>query len=298
MKLRPIRPLESRPATPLALPSWIPRERLLELFEQYKPAVAAAGVAVVVLVLFAILYVRHSRQVTERSSELFRNALSFYTYKMPPPGSDVMPAVGSDEEKYQRAQAIFQQIHDTYPGSRLAPGALYYVGNCRYQLKQYTQALESYDLFLSRFRRHPLAAQARLAKGDCLEQLSRFPEAYDAYRAVFDAGGPLAYEGALGASRCLLKLTETDRNRWSEAVDLLNKLASGSSPRGARESRALRKLLADLSEAAPRPADAPARSAPAGQGAHAPQPAPQGGGMAPAGAPGTAQPASAPHPAH
>lgn len=280
MKLRPIRPLEAPGPGTITMPSWLPRERLLELFEEYKPAVAAGGVAIVVLLLFGILYIRHSHQVTARSSELFRNALSFYTYRMPPPGSDQMPAVSSDEEKYQRAQAIFQQIHDTYPGSKLAPGALFYVGNCRYRLKQYTQALEAYELFLGRFRRHPLAAQARLAKGDCLEQLSRFPEAYDAYRAVFDGGGPLSYEGALGASRCLLKLTETDRNRWSEAVDLLNKLASGASPRGARESRALRKLLADLSEAAPKAAEKPKpapATAPVGAGANMPagQPAPQ-----------------------
>ena len=282
MKLRPIRPLEAPQGSPLGLPKWLPeRERLLELFEQYKPAVAAGGVAAVVLVLFVVLYLRHSSQVTARSSELFRNALSFYTYKMPPPGSDAVPAVGSDEEKYQRAQAIFQQIHDTYPGSALAPGALYYVGNCRYRLKQYTQALEAYEMFLARYHRHLLAPEAWLAKGDCLEQLSRFPEAYDAYRKVYDGGGALAYEGALGASRCLLKLTETDRNRWSEAVDLLNRLASGSSARGAHESRGLRKLLADLSEANTKSGAKPAGGSATGAKVQA-APAPGAGTPAPA----------------
>jgi len=253
MKLKPIRPLEAR--KPIPIPQWVPQERIRELYEQYKPAVAAGGVALAVLFLFGILYVRHGREVAERSSQLYRDGLGLYNYRIPPPSAEVTPVVASDEEKYQRAQGVFQQIHETYPGSRLAPIALYYVGNCRFRLKQYSQALEAYDLFLSRYPRHVLAAQASLGKGDCLEQLSRYQEAYTAYHSVMDADGPLAYEGSLGTARCLLKLTESDRSRWSEAVDILNRLATGKSLAGARSSRELRKLLADLM---PRQTGAPA----------------------------------------
>ncbi|MEK7477345.1 MAG: tetratricopeptide repeat protein [Candidatus Coatesbacteria bacterium] len=286
MKLKPIKPLELRKQ--IVIPKWVHEERLRELYELYKPAVAASGVALAVLLLFGILYIRHGSEVTQRSSQLYREALNLYNYRIPPATSDVTPLVASDEEKYVKAQNLFQQIHETYPGSRLAPEALYYVANCRFRLKQYSQALEAYDLLLSRFPRHILADQATLGKGDCLEQLSRYQESYTAYKVVIDHDGPLAYEGCLGATRCLLKLTESDSTRWSEAVEILNKLATGKSAAGARAARELRKLLADLM---PKKGSASAQPAePRPQPAATAQPAP---GPQPTAAP-AAQPAAAP----
>jgi len=275
VKLKPIKPLEAR--APIQVPAWVPTERIRELYELYKPAVAAAGVALAVLILFAVLYVRHGSEVAQRSSQIYREALNIYNYRIPPANSDMTPLVASDEEKYVKAQGLFQQIHETYPGSRLAPAALYYVGNCRFRLKQYSAALEAYELFLSRFPRHVLADQASLGKGDCLEQLSRYQDAYAAYKTVIDHNGPLAYEGSLGATRCLLKLTESDSTRWPEAVEILNKLATGKSVSGAKAARELRKLLADLmpkkgaaGQAQPRPAARPAPASAQPQPAAAP----------------------------
>lgn len=238
--------------------SRLPLDKFMPFYEQYKPAFAAGGVALAVLLLFAILYARHSGQVAEQSSARFRDALNMYNFRVPPPGSDTNAPVSSDEEKWSKAHAGFQLVHDSYPGSRLAPMALYYMGNCRYRLKQYSQALEAYEQFVSRYGRHALAAEAWLAKGDCLDQLGRQQEAYDAYKKVMEKGGPLAAEASLGVARVLLKLTETDRNRWGEAVDILNRLSAQQTPQGAR-ARALRRLLGDLS---PKPAPA-ANAAPA-----------------------------------
>lgn len=235
-------------------------ERFMPFYEQYKPAFAAGGVAAAVLILFAILYARHSGQVAEQSSARFRDAMSMYNYRVPPPGSETNAPVASDEEKWQKAHGGFQLVHDSYPGSRLAPAALYYMGNCRYHLKQYSQALEAYEQFLSQYPRDPLAPEAWLAKGDCLDQLARQQDAYDAYKKVMEKGGPLAADASLGVARVLLKLTETDRNRWGEAVDILNRLSAQQTPQGAR-ARALRRLLGDLSPK-PKPAAA-ANAAPA-----------------------------------
>src|SRR5687767_2664021 len=158
----------------------------MPFFEQYKPAFAAGGVAVAVLILFAILYTRHSGQVEEQSSLRFREALNMYHFRVPPPGSDTNSPVATEEEKWQKAHGGFQLVHDSYPSSRLAPIALYYMGNCRYRLKQFSQALEAYEQFLARSSRHALAAEAWLAKGDCLDQLQRQQEAYDAYKKVME----------------------------------------------------------------------------------------------------------------
>ncbi|MEK7767348.1 MAG: hypothetical protein AAB368_14045, partial [bacterium] len=86
-----------------------------------------------------------------------------------------------------------------------------------------------------------------VAKGDCLEQLGRYPEAYQAYQLAASGPGPVSAEARLGMARCLLKIAETDRARWSEAVDLLNRLAAEPDGYAAKASREIRKLLTDLS---------------------------------------------------
>jgi TolA-binding protein len=178
---------------------------------------------------------------------MFREATNLYAYRIPPPDAEGLPLVASEEEKFQRAGQSFQQLADTYPGSRLAPLALYYSGNCRYRLKQYSGALEAFDQFIARFPRQSLVGQAHVAKGDCLEQLGRYPDAFQAYQLAAPGAGPVSAEARLGMARCLLKISETDRARWSEAVDLLNRLAAEPDGYAARSSREIRKLLADLS---------------------------------------------------
>lgn len=268
MKLKPLKPLGSETRTPL--PAWVQLDVIRPYLEEYRGALAAGAVVAAVLLVFALLYVRHTHTVAERSSQIFREAINVYNYRIPPPDGETTPAFATDEEKFSRALQAFQSLSETYPSADLAPVSLFYVGNCRFRLKQYTQALDSYDQFLSRYRRHTLVPAATLGKGDCLEQLARFQEAYAAYKQVMDGGSDLAYEGALGTARCLLKLTETDRNRWSEAVDILNRLAAAPAGYGGKSSRSLQKLLSDLSPAkqssstpAPRPAAASGAAVPA-----------------------------------
>lgn len=254
MKLKPLKPLlgPGHPGqSPFTPPPWMHWEEVRSYVDRNRLAFASAGGVLVVVLAFTILYVRHQRGVAERSAAMFRDASNLYAYRVPPPDAEGMPLVGSDEEKYQRAGQAFQQLADAYPGARLAPLALYYAGNCRFKLKQYSGALDAFEQFLARFPRHALVGSAHVAKGDCLEQLGKFPEAYQAYQLASSGEGPQAAEAKLGMARCLLKIAETDRNRWGEAVDLLNRLAAEKDGYGAKPSRAVRKLLADLSTKAP-----------------------------------------------
>ena len=248
MKLKPIKPLPgpNAPATMgVRMPDWIPRELIREHFEKYRAGLAAAGVVLSVLVVFGLLYVRHRHTVAVRAAVLYRDAYNVYSYRIPPPGSETVPLVGSEEEKYQRAMQAFQQLSDTYPGATLAPAALYFAANCRYRLRQYSQALETFDQFLARYPGHRLAVQARLGRGDSLEQLSRYQEAVLEYQQVINSGSALGYEGSMGAVRCLLRMGESDRTRAAEAMALLTKLGLDSGP-AAKSARSLRKLLADI----------------------------------------------------
>ena len=257
MKLKPFKPLQSKapsiPGLELKLPAWFQDKKIMEFIQQNRAGFAAGAVILGVLVIFAILYFRHQQTVSVRSSSLFRDGQSLYQYRIPPPDSEYTPIVGSEEEKYQRAQQLFSQIIENYPGSRFAPASLLYIGNCRFKLRQYASALEAFDQFLSRYGGHHLALQALLGRGDCLEQLGKHQEALECYRKLMALNTPLVTEASLGAVRCLLKMTELDKpnaNRWwSEAAGILQRLANGSDDYGKRSSRSFQKLLVDLSKA-------------------------------------------------
>lgn len=251
MKLKPLKPLaDPKPTigkTGITIPDWVPVTRTRELFERYRSGLAAGGVIAVVLIVFGLLYLRHRSTVAERSSALFREAYRVYAYVVPPADSDVTPMVATEEEKYGRARQAFQQISDTYPGSHLAPIALYYAGNSWYELKQYSHALEAYDQFLARYPNHRIAGQAHLGRANSLEQLSRYEEALAAYREVASGDSPLAYEGELGSAMCMLRLGQSDPKAGNEAGAILTRLTTSRSKYTAKTARCLRRLLEDLS---------------------------------------------------
>ena len=249
------RPVEK--ALNFRLPSWIngeKQDKVRELFEQNKAGVAAGGVILGVVLIFMVLYMRHQSTVEEKASSFFREGQGIYTYRIPAAESGVNQLVASDEEKYSKAGQYFQQIVENFPGSRYAPVSLFYIGNCRYRLRQYAAALESYDQFLGRYPRHYLAAQATLGKADALEQLGRHPEALEAYRKVMTGRNTHASEASLGVVRCLLKMTEIDKPKaqvyWQEAGGILQALVDGKDPYGQKASRVMQKLLNDLSKQA------------------------------------------------
>lgn len=241
----------------IRLPRWINQDnqdKVRRLFEENKAGFAAGGVILAVALIFMVLYVRHQSTVEERSSVFFREAQMIYSYKIPDIESGVTPIVSSDEEKYAKSSQYFQQIVENFPGSRFAPVAMFYMGNCRYRTRQYAAALESYDQFLGRYSRHHLSMQAYMGRADSLEQLGRHQEALDAFRKVIAARNPLLSDASLGAVRCLLKLTEVDRQKgqqyMQEASGILQNLMDGKDQYGQKASRTLQKLLTELSKPA------------------------------------------------
>jgi len=221
-------------------------EKIKAFIEQYKAGVVAGAVVAGILLIFAILYIRHQGNVSQLSTARFRDAYAVYSYRVPPPGGDTVSQFASEEEKFARAMQAFQAISDSFPGSRLAPVALYYVGNCQYRLRQYTQALDTFDQFMTRYPGHRMAIQAQLGRGDCLEQLGRYKESLEAYEKVASGGTYLAPDGLLGGIRCRLRLSQTDGAKWSEAFATLNKMAADKDAPSGRTARELRKLLVDL----------------------------------------------------
>lgn len=226
--------------------SWLSGGDFRNFLDKYRAALVTGSIVAAILGLIGLLYIRHQGSVGKRSGAMFIAASNMYNYVIPEDPGESIPVVTSEEEKYQRAGMTFQQLVDTYPTSDLAAPAVYYSGNCRYRLKQYALALESFKQFVARFPKHPLIDQAYLGVGDCQEQLGKFDEALAAYRRVMDKGGALSYEGSLGAARCLLKQSETDQEKWNEAVTILKNLSISDNKYGAKASRGMRKLLIDL----------------------------------------------------
>lgn len=89
----------------------------------------------------------------------------------------VSPAATADKTAYDQAMASynagdyntarsgFQRMLQSYPGSRLAPNALYWIGETYYSQKDYTEAILAFRLVPYRHPGHSKAAAALLKMG-------------------------------------------------------------------------------------------------------------------------------------
>ena len=52
-----------------------------------------------------------------------------------------------EDEKYSKAKSYFQNIIDEYAGTEMAIDALYYLAFCEYELKDFTNAKQSFKIY-------------------------------------------------------------------------------------------------------------------------------------------------------
>lgn len=65
----------------------------------------------------------------------------------------------------QAALGQFREFLASYPGHPLAPNAAYWLGECRYSMKQYDEALAAFKDVVAQYPRHDKAAAAMLKAG-------------------------------------------------------------------------------------------------------------------------------------
>lgn len=89
----------------------------------------------------------------------------------------------SQASDFANAEKVFAGVLSKFPSSEYLSRALYYRGECLFQLKQTRQAAAAYSEFIRRFPKDELHADALYGLGTALEDSNQKPKAADAFAA-------------------------------------------------------------------------------------------------------------------
>jgi tol-pal system protein YbgF len=87
---------------------------------------------------------------------------------------------------YDLASQGFSEYLRAYPGTDFADNAQYWIGECLYGKKLYSEAIEAWNTLLKDFPSSDKLPDARVKKGMALERLGRRSQALVEYRFVVD----------------------------------------------------------------------------------------------------------------
>ncbi len=122
----------------------------------------------------------------------------------------------------EKSSRQFRQYIENHPEGSFILNANFYKGDCNYQLKQYDEALKSFEYIISRprntFTEQALLGASRIAFSQ--EKYAQALEYYKKLESVTETKSNLL-ESRLGQLRCLYQLSEYDKT-----VDISKKLLS------------------------------------------------------------------------
>ena len=119
------------------------------------------------------------------------------------------------------ASVDLQAFHKRYPDDPLGAYVLPYLGSLELQSGNATAAHALFSQAAAQFKDGPLAAEAQFGLAQALHQSGRLEQARDRYRAVIEAGGPLAEPALLQ-----LGTAENALGDYRAALDALERFAA------------------------------------------------------------------------
>ncbi|MFT5470991.1 MAG: TolA-binding protein [Verrucomicrobiales bacterium] len=81
----------------------------------------------------------------------------------------------------KNGRRILKELQEDYPDPKYAPRVSYLLGQYAQELKDWDEAILSYELIVRQFPDHSLAADAQYKLGQCYEEAQRFDDALEAY---------------------------------------------------------------------------------------------------------------------
>ena len=105
----------------------------------------------------------------------------------------------------------FQTIVEKYPRTSSGKLSLFYLGNCRFSLKQFDEAIVSYNKFLEDFSSQPqFTILAYDSLGYCYEEKKDYQKALEYFQKTIDPHPGLGEIGYLNVGRCYDALGDKD----------------------------------------------------------------------------------------
>jgi tetratricopeptide (TPR) repeat protein len=110
-----------------------------------RPLLFTSGILLVLILTFATIFFLNI-YYNSKASALEYEASKYYAVDSP-----YLKIQMSEEERYKKALSLYQEIVSKYPRTKMAPIALYGVGNCHFQLKMTDEAEKAYTLFIEKY---------------------------------------------------------------------------------------------------------------------------------------------------
>ena len=138
----------------------------------------------------------------------------------------VIQQKGKDEKERTTALTTaadaYKYLRDNMPSSSAMPWVLLELGNIYYSLKNYDEAIRTYNDFLHKYGGHHLAPIVKQSLGYAYEEKGRIQEAVKQFEDILATNNFLAAEAGWDAGRCYEKLGQTSEavRSYTKAVQL------------------------------------------------------------------------------
>ncbi len=117
-------------------------ERIQAYVEENFRQITAIGLIVCVVAAGTIFWKVQQAQAERESSKMFFSTMRMMAQE----SKDTV----DKEIRYSQALEGFKNVHQNYPGTQTGTAALFYAGNCSYNLKKYDEAITFYTNFLNK----------------------------------------------------------------------------------------------------------------------------------------------------
>jgi tetratricopeptide (TPR) repeat protein len=171
-----------------------------------------ALVAVIVITVGVPLYMKSRGDAEIKAQQILAKANFFLTR----PISDKKEAqmygmFRTNEEKYEKAIAAYNEVVQTYKGSKSLPYAYLGIADAYYNYGKYKEALEYFNTFIERYPKHYLAPEALTGRACTNFELGDYKGALDDLKNVTTnfADSYVANDARLKQAECYVRLTDT-----------------------------------------------------------------------------------------
>lgn len=156
--------------------------QILEFIKEKKKVFLSVTAVIIGVIVLSIIAIYYNSTLKDKAYRLETEAYNYY-YAI-----DLKENI-SEEERWKKALELYKKSVET----KVSPTALFYLGNCYYNLSDYAKAIEEYERFIKRFNNEkellPVVYQklssAYLNKGDSDKALSTLNRLAELNNGIF-----------------------------------------------------------------------------------------------------------------
>lgn len=187
--------------------------KIQELFNKQRDNFVIIGIVVVILIAGTIFYFNNKKLTEEKAEKIISRANFMLTRPVVvSKEANMYGMFKSKEEKYEKAIAAYQEVIQTYKGSKALPYAYLGVANAYFNIEKYKEALEYYNTFIKKFLNRELISEALYGRALVYYQMGQFQEALADLKMIMEKYSKThnINDVKIKAAQCYLKLNNID----------------------------------------------------------------------------------------